>query len=381
MVQATKSRLWLLLIPLLLVGLGRVSQARAEGEGPLPPIPLPTSVPMSNDQCLSCHITPFMYRTLPDGSQINLTLDRILFNTSVHGREGLSCVQCHTEITGFPHPELTVESQRELTIQLNRACATCHVGEAERYRQGDHARLLTEGNTDAAVCSDCHGAHHLEEFGGARSKISAACRQCHAEIYDVYRDSVHGKALIEEFNPDVPTCIDCHSNHANAGPAQRSSFLLFSPQICARCHADEELMARYEINTNVFETYVADFHGTTVTIFEQIAPDQIVNKPVCVDCHGVHNILPPTDENSSVMKDNLVETCRRCHPEANLNFPDAWMSHYTPDWKHTPLVTLVQWFYNIVIPLTIGGMTLFVVTHAWRTRVRRRVDTRKEGGS
>ena len=28
-------------------------------------------------------------------------------------------------------------------------------------------------------------------------------------------------------------------------------------------------MAKYGLNTNVLNTYVADFHGTTVTLFEQ----------------------------------------------------------------------------------------------------------------
>ncbi|GBD10256.1 hypothetical protein HRbin22_02523 [Candidatus Thermoflexus japonica] len=131
-------------------------------------------------------------------------------------------------------------------------------------------------------------------------------------------------------------------------------------------------MARYGVRTGVFNTYVADFHGATVTIFEKIAPDQPVNKPVCVDCHGVHNILPPTDENSTVMKANLINTCRRCHPEADLNFPDAWMSHYEPDPQRTPVVFAVQWFYNILIPTTVIGMLLFVSTDAWRRWGRRR---------
>ena len=39
-----------------------------------------------------------------------------------------------------------------------------------------------------------------------------------------------------------------------------------SPELCASCHADEELMAPYDISTDVFETYVDDFHGTTVIL-------------------------------------------------------------------------------------------------------------------
>jgi hypothetical protein len=65
-------------------------------------------------------------------------------------------------------------------------------------------------------------------------------------------------------------------------------------------------MSQYDISTDVFDTYVADFHGTTVTLFEKQTPDHETNKAVCYDCHGVHNILPSTDENSSVIKANLI---------------------------------------------------------------------------
>ena len=44
-------------------------------------------------------------------------------------------------------------------------------------------------------------------------------------------------------------------------------------------------MAHYAF-TDVFDTYVADFHGTTVMLFQQ-SPDQPVNTAVCYDCHGV----------------------------------------------------------------------------------------------
>ena len=32
-------------------------------------------------------------------------------------------------------------------------------------------------------------------------------------------------------------------------------------------------MGKYGISTQVLNTYVADFHGTTVTLFEQVSPN------------------------------------------------------------------------------------------------------------
>ena len=49
----------------------------------------------------------------------------------------------------------------------------------------------------------------------------------------------------------------------------RLHFRLQSPEMCGKCHADKELMQKYGISTDVFDTYVADFHGTTVAIFKK----------------------------------------------------------------------------------------------------------------
>jgi hypothetical protein len=68
-------------------------------------------------------------------------------------------------------------------------------------------------NQEAAVCTDCHGAHDVRAIDEAqRASIPHTCERCHSAIYGAYRESVHGAALIDEGNPDVPTCIDCHES-------------------------------------------------------------------------------------------------------------------------------------------------------------------------
>jgi hypothetical protein len=126
-------------------------------------------------------------------------------------------------------------------------------------------------------------------------------------------------------------------------------------------------MSQYGISTNVFETYVADFHGTTVKLFEKQSPDQPTNKAVCYDCHGVHDIQSMDDpEAIAASKQNLLETCRKCHPDANANFPDSWTSHFPPTFEKQPLVATVNLFYAIFIPGTIGFMAFFVITDGGR---------------
>lgn len=367
-------RLLLLALVPILVGIGLFTAgipgpAEASPAFQTTPGPINT-VPMSNDQCLECHGNPNMRMPLENGEEISLHVDRILYRTSVHGQLGYACVQCHTDITGFPHPERSYESHRDLTIAMSQACGGCHEPELEEYSGGEHAALIAEGDTNAAICADCHGSHSTEQFSATRTAIPQACQQCHLEIYEEYSESVHGAALFDEFNIDVPTCADCHNHHGNEGPAVEG-FHLLSPQVCGQCHEDADLMAKYDINADVFDTYFADFHGTTVHIFEQVAPDQETNKPVCIDCHGVHNIKSPDDVESTVFKQNLLGTCQRCHPDATPNFPDSWLSHYKPDAEKFTVVYIVDLFYKFFIPTTLGIMGLFVVTDFWRSRIRK----------
>jgi hypothetical protein len=120
-------------------------------------------------------------------------------------------------------------------------------------------------------------------------------------------------------------------------------------------------MDKYGISTDVLNTYVADFHGTTVTLFEQQSPDAPTNKPVCYDCHGVHDISWVTDPNTGIeMQQNLLVRCQKCHPDATSSFPSAWMSHYIPSPEHYSLVYYVNLFYKFFIPLVLGGMVALV---------------------
>jgi hypothetical protein len=326
---------------------------------------VPLAQNLDTEACLSCHETPGMQTTLPSGEPLYLSVDRTTYMESTHGQLGYACVQCHTDITDFPHDPLTATTRREFTLQLYTSCAECHQGMYDATLDSVHQKALVAGNPEAAVCTDCHGSHDIGPPDQPRSLIPQTCERCHSQIYQRYEESVHGAALIGEGNPDVPSCIDCHGAHDIQGPSN-GPFHLFSPQICAECHADNELMNRYGVSTEVFETYVADFHGTTVVLFEAIAPEQETNKPVCIDCHGVHDMRPIDDPESTVMRENLLGTCQKCHPDASANFPSAWLSHYEPSRENAPLVYFVNLFYQILIPGMIGGMLLFVIADGSR---------------
>jgi predicted CXXCH cytochrome family protein len=357
----------LLLPPLQIAG------AQEEGPG------------VSNESCLECHSDPALNMPLDNGELISLYIDEEVFSGSVHGEAGYACVQCHTNLRDYPHATFTADDRRDLAVQLYTACRSCHPGEYRRTLDSAHDQARSGGIREAAICTDCHGAHNTRRLTAvetgdlmpdSRSWIPQTCARCHNAIYEKYLGSVHGAALLEESNLDVPTCIDCHGVHDIEDP-RTTTFRLNSPQLCASCHTDQALMAEYEISTAVMETYVADFHGTTVTLFQKQSPDAETNKPVCFNCHGVHDIKRTDDpEKGLQVRENLLARCQVCHPDATTQFPDAWLSHYEPSSDKYPLVFVVDVFYKIFIPGVLGGMGVLVALD-FGSRIRRRLSSRR----
>jgi predicted CXXCH cytochrome family protein len=342
-----------------------------------------------DEQCKTCHSLLQSELTLASGETIPLRVEPGVIEDSIHGQHqvdsyeysALLCTDCHSDQAdyGFPHQPVTAPSARHYTIEMSNLCQECHPAVYDQQQDSIHAMDLAAGKLEAATCVDCHGSHKIQEPDQPREHISQTCAQCHAAIYEAYATSVHGAALLGEHNPDVPVCTDCHGVHLIEDPTT-AMFRLSSPRLCAGCHADEQMMNKYDISTNVFETYVADFHGTTVRLFENESPDQPINQAVCYDCHGVHNILPATDENSPIIKQNLLDTCRQCHPNASAGFSNAWTSHFEPSLEHNPLIYLVNLFYAIIIPLVIGGFLIFIGADIYR-RVQNRWRRQKEAAS
>lgn len=352
----------IILVPSLLSLFWLVSTASVLAQGP---------VIEENRQCLICHTNPDLVIEFADGSTSGGYVSASAYSASVHGQEKMTCGGCHPNHEDYPHPELTITNNRIFSLELNDVCADCHPDHARRVQDSNHARAMAEGHLEAAVCVDCHGAHDTVSLRQARVKIATTCRRCHSAIYDDYSQSAHGKALREEGNIDVPTCVDCHGVHNMEDPTT-IAFRLNSPNLCGGCHADEVLMAKYGISTDVFETYVADFHGTTVTLFEKQSPEAATNKAVCFDCHGIHAIRSMDDPKSiAASKENLLRTCQKCHPDATINFPDSWASHFQPTFNKQPVVASVNLFYAILIPGLLSFMGLFVVTDAGRKLINR----------
>jgi predicted CXXCH cytochrome family protein len=309
--------------------------------------------------CLGCHQEE-MELQFKDGEKISAWIKEGELKESAH--RGLNCSDCHHGFSTQAHPVRNFSSRRNLTIVLSEeTCKKCHFDKYTRTLESIHYRMLMKGRIEAPVCVDCHGAHAI--FSGRFERVMNAmrCEKCHGAIYAVYKESVHGAALISEKNQDVPVCSDCHRAHDIEDP-RTLEFHLRIPDLCGRCHADERLMKPYGLSTSVVESYIQDFHGVTLGFYiKQGAKKSIAT---CTDCHGIHDISKTGGMASLAVKGKLVERCRQCHPDATENFPGSWISHYEATFSKAPVVYMINLAYRIFIPFMIFGLVVQMILHS-----------------
>ncbi|MBI4691001.1 MAG: cytochrome c3 family protein [Nitrospirae bacterium] len=320
--------------------------------------------------CLKCHGNG-VEMEFKNGEILSLGIDISLLNDSVHNK--LSCSDCHFGFSSEEHPQRNFRSRREYTLASSENCRRCHFDKYTKTLESIHFSVLSQGNLRAPVCIDCHGSHSISHFGKERISIARRCQRCHSEVYNVYTKSVHGNALINESNQDVPICIDCHRVHDIQNPLTLEYHERI-PEMCGNCHADKAIMGKYGLSTDVVKTYLTDFHGVTLSFYKM--QRETLTKParpiaVCTDCHGTHNITSTRGTSAAILKANMVKRCRQCHKDATKNFPDAWLSHYEPSLKKAQLVFVINRAYDILMPVMVIGLLLQIILHIWRYAINR----------
>lgn len=308
--------------------------------------------------CLSCHGDPNLKMVLPSGETLSLYVSQDVIKGSVHSPLGIECEACHTTISAYPHPVLEYQNKRELSRAFYQACQKCHSENYKKAQDSMHAQVAEAGNLSAPVCTDCHGAHDVKIPDQPRSLISETCSKCHADIVDVYKQSVHGEALLAN-NPDVPVCTDCHGVH-NIQDPRTAQFRVQSPELCAGCHANKELMAKYGLNADVYDIYKRSWHGVDISVYKTRWPTIQHSSAVCTDCHGIHDIRKTDDPKSSVNPTTLLATCQKCHPDAGPNWTGAWTGHNQISLERTPFLFYVNTFYTSLTPFVLWACIIYV---------------------
>jgi predicted CXXCH cytochrome family protein len=114
-------------------------------------------------------------------------------------------------------------------------------------------------------------------------------------------------------------CISCHGGDPNATTVEGGHRAPFRgaiarrdiPSLCASCHSDVTRMGPYNLPSDQHALYQTSQHGKRLASGD----DKVA---VCTDCHGVHDIRPPTDPKSRVFPSNIPTTCGTCHSNKQL---------------------------------------------------------------
>ncbi len=367
----------------------------------------------SNTDCLDCHLDPATTRKVGD-RVVALLFPTNAFNQSIHAK--LDCIDCHAGIKDLVHasklppPSCAGCHEKEakeyatsihglshalgasgaascwdchgshamapvkqaaspvFKLNLPQTCAKCHsnAGLAKEYQMKNseaaaqyldsiHGRaLLKMGLIVAPSCNDCHGVHDIKRRVDRDSPINhvnvaKTCGKCHVGIEETYSQSVHGQLLIQG-DKRGPVCTDCHTAHEVETP-KNGHFKMASDARCGKCHEDR------------LEHYRETYHGKAMALGKTTVAADVA---ACYDCHGHHDVLPPSNPASRLSQTNILATCQRCHPTATMGFTE-YRPHANPlDGKNYPLLHLV---FLAMTGLLIGVFSFFGLhTFIWLFR-------------
>ncbi len=83
---------------------------------------------------------------------------------------------------------------------------------------------------------------------------------------------------------------------------------------CKRCHYSGNPVGAPQ--GELYDQYEHSVHGMEVIKGNAKAP-------VCQDCHGTHDVLPPDSSKSTIFKMNRPKTCGRCHIEIYATYRES----------------------------------------------------------
>ncbi len=373
---------------------------------------------VSDKDCMACHAQAVQgaSRQLPAVSQ-----DELAHSTHKDKR----CSQCHTGANAsLKRPCETVAPKVD--------CSICHADEVEKHKRSIHGQLLASGDPDAPACLDCHTGHTTQSRTDPASptfpkNVPDLCGRCHregekaakrlhstqTEIVKNYAQSIHGKGLLESGLTVTATCASCHTAHEELPSSDPASSVNPAniPQTCGKCHegvekvfdasihsplvtktdkplpvcstchtahtisrTDEERFKQNILQTcgqchrDVADTYFDTYHG-------KVSKLGTASAAKCYDCHGSHDVLAIADPRSHVSRENIVQTCGKCHEGSHRRFA-GYLTHATHhDPKKYPVLFLAFWGMTALL---VGTFAFFGLhTLAWLPRSFREMRKKK----
>lgn len=239
------------------------------------------------------------------------------------------CVLCHTDSESQAAENL-------FSVATNSGPANAHMN-LKNIVEDVHFRL-------GVSCAGCHGGDPTADFGHAfvkewpekdrqknRAWVVEFCARCHSDpkmMHDFnpslptdqfakFKDSPHGRTLLEKHDDRAPTCVSCHGVHGirPAKDPQSKVYAQRVPETCGACHADPKIMAGFTradgspLPTTQLAEYRESVHGRALLVRGDLGA------PACNTCHGNHAASPPGVAQVS-------RSCSLCH-SANASLFDG----------------------------------------------------------
>ena len=334
--------------------------------------------------CTSCHGVHQLYAVEDPRSKVHVdkldaTCDRCHpgHDATIHRKSDvdprlMTCVACHTG----HHTEMNRVESKIFKETLPATCNRCHGDDRHEKMTLAHGSIMIVDTLGGqANCTECHIYHwkisDSDHLGAAAARLE--CKNCHAEQNSNYERSVHGISY-RKGHSEAPACVTCHGeNEIERISSHFDGQSVLS--LCSSCHADRDVTMKFQLNPNVISGYLGTYHGQVYSLGYQGR-----DFATCTSCHDNHLILPSDNPQSTISRQHIIETCSRCHEDANENFV-AMLQHYDPMLREkNPILTAIHTFMVWLLGITLsvfGVHTLLWLGRAILDKIRhgtRKVD-------
>jgi len=253
-----------------------------------------------------------------------------------------NCVLCHSDSANHSADTL-------LTIPPAGTTAVSHMNLKEVVEDVHFRRGVS--------CAGCHGGDPTADLGHDfvkewpekdrqknRAWVVQFCARCHSDPakmhefnpslptdqFAKFKDSPHGRTLLEKHDDRAPSCVSCHGVHGirPAKDPQSTVYRQRVPETCGACHADPKIMSGFTradgspLPTTQLAEYRTSVHG------HALLGRGDLGAPACNTCHGNHAASPPGVAQVS-------QSCSLCH-SANASLFDGSKHKHAFDQHNWP---------------------------------------------
>ena len=266
---------------------------------------------IDNNECMECHSDSTIIRSESEGMREDLFIDYNRFKYSVHNVNGITCVDCHSDIE-----ELNWDNEVPHPTSLDMVeCDGCHEEEGKAYLNSVHKKASGKGIT--IPCYACHGYHfvtHLEA-DSVFERENKFCLKCHNP------DNFHDWLPQKETHFAFVECTVCH-----APDSPRYISLRFYDLISKQFLGAKELLAALDTDYDSFMSTLDKDKDGIISLLE--LEDMVFllrQKNFRGTFHGelVMDMLPTVHH---INRGGANRECEQCHNPQSPFFEEVYIT-------------------------------------------------------